>query len=226
LRTKSLVWRTFFALCSILIVAPEDPGEAVRLRAAGRFQRRNFALACSATAAFLGRLDPERAAVVAAALEIPGRLERVPGDPPALLDAAHNPDGAAALAEALPDIARGRPVIAVLAILADKDAKAIIDALAPALHRAVCTTLPAPSSADGTISHHIGGFSARRRGLGGSELARICSEVGLSAEVEAGFDVAVARGRELALETGGVLLVTGSHYALAPARVALALCED
>ncbi len=60
-----------------LLVAPEDPGPKVRLRAAGRFQRRNFALACAAAEAFLGELDPERAASVAAGIEIPGRLERV-----------------------------------------------------------------------------------------------------------------------------------------------------
>ena len=42
-----------------LIVAPEDPGK-IELRAAGRFQRRNFALACAAAEAFLGKLDPAR----------------------------------------------------------------------------------------------------------------------------------------------------------------------
>ncbi|HEX2265326.1 MAG TPA: Mur ligase family protein, partial [Solirubrobacterales bacterium] len=40
-----------------LVRAPADPGPGVRLRAAGEFQRRNFALACAATEAFLGRLD-------------------------------------------------------------------------------------------------------------------------------------------------------------------------
>ena len=46
----------------------------------------------------------------------PIELEAVAGDPPALLDAAHNPDGARALAEALPEVAGGRPVVACLAI--------------------------------------------------------------------------------------------------------------
>ncbi|HXS47101.1 MAG TPA: Mur ligase family protein, partial [Solirubrobacterales bacterium] len=40
-----------------LIVAPEDPGPEVKLRARGGFQRRNFALACAAAQAFLGELD-------------------------------------------------------------------------------------------------------------------------------------------------------------------------
>ncbi len=99
------------------IVAPEDPGADVELRAAGPFQRRNFALACAAAQAFLGELDRERMRAVAVEIEIPGRLELVGEDPPTYLDAAHNPDGAGALAEALPGVVAGRPVVACLAIL-------------------------------------------------------------------------------------------------------------
>jgi dihydrofolate synthase / folylpolyglutamate synthase len=201
-----------------LIVAPEDPGADVQLRAAGPFQRRNFALACAAAEAFLGELSRERAAEVAAALEIPGRLEAVTGDPPGLLDAAHNPDGATALAEALPAIAGDRPVIACLAILADKDAPAMVRALAPALAHAVCTELP---SADGPKSGAGVDISAHRQAFGADALARLCAEAGLAAEAEVNLAAAVARGRQLALQVGGVLLVTGSHYALAPARAAL-----
>jgi dihydrofolate synthase/folylpolyglutamate synthase len=206
-----------------LIVAPQDPGPEVRLRAAGRFQRRNFALACAATEAFLGELDPARVATVAAGLEIPGRLETVSGDPPALLDAAHNPDGAAALAEALPSVAGDRPVIACLAILADKDARAMIEALAPVLAQVICTELP---SADGPKTGLYQGKSSRRRAFSAEELADICSEAGLAAEAEPDFATAVAHARELTSDLGGVLLVTGSHYGLAPARAALGLCED
>jgi dihydrofolate synthase / folylpolyglutamate synthase len=205
------------------IVAPEDPGPEIRLRAAGGFQRRNFALACAAAKAFLGELDPERALQVATSIEIPGRLEQVGAEPPTFLDAAHNPDGARALAEALPELAEGRSVIAVIAVLADKDANAMIEALAPALTRVICTELP---TAEGLQSGQIGRFEAPRRGFGAVDLARICVESGLAAEAEPDFGAAVARGRELALEAGGILLVTGSHYALAPARDALRLCED
>jgi dihydrofolate synthase/folylpolyglutamate synthase len=206
-----------------LIVAPEDPGAGIELRAAGGFQRRNFALARAAVEAFLGELDRERVAAVAAGIEIPGRLERIGDDPPTYLDAAHNPDGAAALAAALPEVAGDRPVVAVLAILADKDAKAMVEAFAPALTGAVCSELP---SADGPKMRPYGGKSARRRGFGAGELARICAQAGLAAEAEPGLAAAAARARQLALESGGVLLVTGSHYALAPARAALGLCED
>ncbi len=108
-----------------LVAAPEDPGPEFVLRMPGAFQRRNFALACAAAEAFLGDLDRERARAVAAELAIPGRLERIGDDPPAFLDAAHNPDGAAALAEALPAVAGDAPAIACLAVLDDKDAAGI-----------------------------------------------------------------------------------------------------
>jgi dihydrofolate synthase/folylpolyglutamate synthase len=193
-----------------LVVAPEDPGPDVVLRPAGGFQRRNFAIAQAAAEAFLGELDRERAVGVAAGIEIPGRLEKIDGEPPVFLDAAHNPDGARALAGALPGVAGERPVVACLAILADKDAPAMIGALAPAVARAVCT-------------EHL---AAPRPGFGAEELARACGEAGLPAEAEVGFGAAVRRARELALRSGGVVLITGSHYVLAPARAALGLCED
>jgi dihydrofolate synthase / folylpolyglutamate synthase len=208
-----------------LIVAPEDPGPGVSLRVPGGFQRRNFALAATAAEAFLGELERERVARVAAGIEIPGRLERMSDEPPSYLDAAHNPDGAKALAEALPEVVGGRAVIACLAILADKDARAMIEALAPTLQRAICTELPT-LPAGGSTTSHIDVFSAHRRGFGAEELVGICAAAGLAAEAEPDLTAATARGREAALRVGGVLLVAGSHYALAPARAALELCED
>ncbi len=137
----SLAKRTAAERGARLVVAPEDPGE-VELRAPGRFQRRNFALAVAAAAAFLGDLDPAAVASVATTLTVPGRLEQVGDDPPAFIDVAHNPDGAIALAEGLAEIAAGRPVVACIAALGDKDAGAMIRALAPALSHVVCTELP------------------------------------------------------------------------------------
>jgi dihydrofolate synthase / folylpolyglutamate synthase len=202
-----------------LIRAPEDPGE-LELRAAGRFQRRNFALARAAAEAFLGGLDPERVAEVAATLTVPGRLELVGSEPLVLLDAAHNPDGAAALAEALPEVA-GSPVVACLAILADKDAEAMIAALAPALERAVCTQLP-DFPADGPISPEEDGKPAHRRSTPAVELAAACERAGLPVEAEPDLEAALRRARELAAgPPPKTLLVTGSHYVLGPARAAL-----
>jgi dihydrofolate synthase/folylpolyglutamate synthase len=200
-----------------LLRAPEDPGPGLSLRTAGRFQRRNFALAMTAAEAYLGDLDSSGVAEVAATLTIPGRLEWVGESPPTLLDAAHNPDGAAALAEALPALAAGRPVIGCLAVLRDKDAAAMARALAPALDRVVCAELPAAAlerqGRPGAASHSA------------AELARICAEAGLLAEPEPDLPAALRRARQLA-SPDGVLLVTGSHYMLSPARSALGLWED
>ena len=58
----------------------------------------------------------------------PGRLERVPGDPPLLLDGAHNPAGARALAAHL---AAGRPSSSSSAAMADKDVRGLARELFP-----------------------------------------------------------------------------------------------
>ncbi|HET9197685.1 MAG TPA: cyanophycin synthetase [Solirubrobacterales bacterium] len=195
-----------------LVRAAADPGPEVRLRAAGRFQRRNLAIACAAAEAFLDRpLDPGRVGEVAAELVVPGRLERIAEQPPTYLDAAHNPAGAGALARSLPEVAAGRRVVACLAILADKDAAAMIEALAPALDRAVCTELPRAA-----LEGH-GRPGARSHPA--AELAALCEAAGLPAAAEPDFAAAMERGRTLAAEPPeGLLLVAGSHYAIAPAR--------
>jgi len=204
-----------------LLVAPEDPGPGIELRAAGGFQRRNFALACSAAEAFVGELEGQLVAEVAETLTVPGRLERVVEDPPVYLDAAHNPDGAAALAEGLREVVGERPVVACIAVLAEKDAGAMIAALAPAVTRLICTKLP-----DWREMRHIDEFRASRRSQAAEVLAAAAEKIGVEVEVVEDFGAAAARGHRLARELDGVLVVTGSHYALAPARAALALCED
>lgn len=194
-----------------LVPAPVDPGPEVRLRAPGEFQRRNFAIACTAAGAFLGRLDQELAAEVAATVTVPGRLELIAERPPTYIDAAHNAAGAAALAQSLPTVAAGRPVVAVLAILADKDAAAMVAALAPALDRAICTELPAAA-----LEGH-GRPGARSRSA--AELTAACEEAGLPAEIEPNFERALRQATLLASEpTEGVVIMAGSHYAIAPAR--------
>lgn len=195
-----------------LVRAPADPGSEVRLRAPGEFQRRNFAIACAAAEVFLGHpLDHDRMLRVAGEVIVPGRLELIAEDPPTYIDAAHNPAGATALAESLPAVTSGKPVIACLAILADKDAAAMIGALAPVLECAVCTELPAAA----LEGHGRPGAHSRPA----VDLAAACEQAGLRVEAEADFDTALRRARTLAAESpGAAVLVAGSHYAIAPAR--------
>ncbi|MGN6556701.1 MAG: glutamate ligase domain-containing protein, partial [Solirubrobacterales bacterium] len=208
---RALAEETANARSANLLVAPVDPGPEVHLRAPGEFQRRNFALACAAAEAFLGHLDRDRVAEVAATVTVPGRLELIAEQPPTFVDAAHNPAGAAALAESLPTVAAGRRVVACLAVLADKDAPAMVAALAPALERAVCTEIPA-SALEG---HGRPGARARPA----AELLAACEAAGLPAEAEPNFERALRRATALASEPpAGAVLITGSHYAIAPAR--------
>ncbi|HEV2727629.1 MAG TPA: Mur ligase family protein, partial [Solirubrobacterales bacterium] len=74
---EALAERTARERGARLVRAPADPGSDVSLRAAGEFQRRNFATASAAVEAFLGRLDREAVAQVAATLTVPGRLEPI-----------------------------------------------------------------------------------------------------------------------------------------------------
>jgi dihydrofolate synthase / folylpolyglutamate synthase len=208
---RELAERTAAERGAELILAPEDPGPGVDLAATGAFQRRNFALAVAAAEAFLGAVDPAKVAEVAAGIRVPGRLERIAERPPTYVDAAHNPDGMAALAEALPAVADGRPVVACLAILADKDAPAMVAALAPALAAAVCTEIP-PAA---LLGHGRPGARSRPA----AELADLCAAHGVEASAEPRLEAALRQAAELASGADpGVLLVTGSHYLIAPAR--------
>jgi dihydrofolate synthase/folylpolyglutamate synthase len=67
----------------------------------------------------------------------PGRLQRIPGDPAILLDGAHNPAGAHALAAHL---AGGPPFVLVFAAMADKDVRGLAQALFPLASGIVLTT--------------------------------------------------------------------------------------
>ena len=134
-------------------------------------------------------------------------MELLETDPPVLLDAAHNPAGAAALAEALPAIAGGRPVVAALAVLADKDSGGIVGALAPLLAGVVATEVPAQRLAS------AGRPGAQARPA--SDLAATAREAGIGwVEEEPDPAAAISRARAIARRQGGILLVTGSHYLL------------
>ena len=195
---------------SAAIVEAGGGGEDVPAAVVGPYQRRNFAVACAAAQAYLGRpLDPG-ARERAASTRLPARLERIEGDPPLVLDAAHNPGGVEAVVEALPELAEGRPVVALLAALAEKPAGAICAPLARACEAVVCTEIPAAALAGvgrpGSRSHPA------------AELAAACAEAGGTAEAIAEPQAALARARELAAERDGVVLVTGSFYLLRAVR--------
>jgi dihydrofolate synthase/folylpolyglutamate synthase len=107
----------------------------------GEHQRRNAALARQALSLLPSTLAVSRAAVAAgfAGVKWPGRLERLTAK--ILVDAAHNEEGARALAAALPADAR---LTLILGVVADKDARAIVKVLAPRATRVIATAPPSP----------------------------------------------------------------------------------
>jgi dihydrofolate synthase / folylpolyglutamate synthase len=171
------------------------------------FDQRNFSLALTAVHLLLGELDADATNRVQENIRIPGRAEVEPGDPPVIYDAAHNSDGARAIAEEIPRLAGEREVVCCLAILEGKDAGGIVNGLAPAVSRFVCTEIP-PERIEG--SGRPGGRS--RPAL---EIAALCQKAGVDAEAIPDPLAAWERARELAKERKGVALAAGSHYLLA-----------
>jgi dihydrofolate synthase/folylpolyglutamate synthase len=179
-----------------IVRAASDPGMPVG--ALGAFQRRNFALAHAASAAYLDRLDPVAVATAAREVRIPGRLQIIGHDPLTLLDGAHNPDGIAALAESLPAISSGDGgLVAVISILDDKDAAAMLATLLPACEAIVLTSSQNP------------------RALPPPTLQSLAHQLqGPPAEIVPEPHLALERARALA-GAGGVVLATGSIYLVA-----------
>lgn len=111
----------------------------------GQHQAQNAALAIAAVESFLGgssiSLDPEVLAEAFASVQSPGRLQLVGKNPTVLVDAAHNPHGAAALAKALESFFTFDEVVLVFAALADKDAEGILREIAPHVTSIIVTTI-------------------------------------------------------------------------------------
>ncbi|TDO07338.1 dihydrofolate synthase/folylpolyglutamate synthase [Mycobacterium sp. BK086] len=110
----------------------------------GEHQAHNAVVALAAVEAFFGAgadrqldIDTVRAGFAAAAS--PGRLERMRSAPTVFVDAAHNPAGAGALADALGTEFDFRFLVGVLSVMGDKDVTGILTALEPAFDQVVVT---------------------------------------------------------------------------------------
>ena len=178
-----------------IVRAAADP--EVPVAPLGAFQRRNFAVARAAAEAYLGELDIDKVAAAAAEMQVPGRLQVVGRDPLTLLDGAHNPEGMAALAESLPDIAGGRRIVAVVSILDDKDAAGMLAALLPVCDAVILTSSQNP------------------RALPPPTLESLTRQIGgPPADLVPDPHAALERARALA-GNDGVVLATGSIYLVA-----------
>jgi dihydrofolate synthase/folylpolyglutamate synthase len=179
----------------------------------GAHQAQNAAIALAAVEAFLGaganrQLDVERVREGFAAATSPGRLERVRSAPTILLDGAHNPHGMAATATALQEEFAFSRLVAVVAVLADKDAAGLLELLEPVVDAVVVTRNSSP------------------RAMPARELAEVAVDVFGSDRVEVAdampdaIETAVALAEaDVQAELSGVgVVITGSVVTVADAR--------
>jgi dihydrofolate synthase/folylpolyglutamate synthase len=147
-------------------------------------------------------LDPEASRSAIAELRIPGRLEIADRGPTLLLDGAHNPAGAEALAAALGESFVAERLHVVLAVSSNKDLDGVIAPLVPitdawyAAQNESVRSFPA---------EHV----AERIAAAGGRVA----DLGTVSEM-----LAAARD---ATAPDDLILVTGSLYTVADARRAL-----
>ncbi|RLP85112.1 bifunctional folylpolyglutamate synthase/dihydrofolate synthase [Micromonospora sp. BL4] len=179
----------------------------------GAHQAQNAAVALAAVEAFLGagarrQLDIEAVREGFATASSPGRLERVRNAPTILLDGAHNPHGMAATVTALQEEFAFSKLVAVVGVLADKDAPGLLELLEPVVDLVVVTRNSSP------------------RAMPAAELAALAVEifgeerVEVAEEMPDAIETAVALAEEdVPGELSGVgVLVTGSVVTVADAR--------
>lgn len=172
------------------------------------FQQRNLAVAEAAAGVFLGEVSAAKVREAASGLVVPGRLELIEEDPPVFVDVAHNPAGARALAESIPELVGTVPVVGVVGVLSDKDAPGMLAELSGTFAMVVLTPLPAEAIA----AWGRPGASAWPVG----RLKRIAEKLALPADVAGSPAEALDAARTLAGARGGAVVVTGSHFLLAP----------
>jgi dihydrofolate synthase/folylpolyglutamate synthase len=168
----------------------------------GRYQLQNASLALLAAEAVgaVGISVSEKSLRTGiSAARWPGRMEMIADAPALLLDGAHNPAGATALAEALGDISY-RKLLLVLGVMADKDARDIVSALAPLTATCYCvkpsieramddrdlagilTSAGIPSLACGSVAS---GITCARRDATSDDLILVCGSLFTVGEAKA-----------------------------------------
>jgi dihydrofolate synthase/folylpolyglutamate synthase len=180
---------------------------ALRPGLAGLHQRSNAALAVRGAEllAELHGLPLSEEAIRSglASVRWPGRLERVEGAPPFLLDGAHNPDGCQALAAHLERLRRSEPpegpVVLLFASMGDKNVDTMLAILARGVDRVVVTRAEVQRSAEPETLLEL----ARAR----FPQARMASDT----------DEALAAAREEAGDEG-LVVVAGSLFLVGEAR--------
>jgi dihydrofolate synthase/folylpolyglutamate synthase len=192
--------------------------EDVYLPLHGAHQAGNAAVALAAVEAFLGSggssgtgLDPDLVRDAFAHVDSPGRLEPVRRGPLVVVDGAHNPAGAEALAEGLREAFPGTRLVGVLGVMGDKDVEGILEQLEPVLAEVVVTA-PRTARAMGTDD-----LAEAARGVFGAD--RVQVRPVLAEAIDTALTAAEADGGDHEVAAG--VVVTGSVYLVAEARALL-----
>ncbi len=117
----------------------------------GAHQAQNALLALTACEALLrdgGALAGEVVEAAFRDVTSPGRLELVRSSPAVLVDAAHNPAGAAVLGDTLTDAFAFARLVGVVGMLADKDAEGFLGVLEPVFDEVVVSRSASPRALD------------------------------------------------------------------------------
>nr|WP_320773244.1 folylpolyglutamate synthase/dihydrofolate synthase family protein [Streptomyces sp. CRN 30] len=190
--------------------------EEVFLPLHGAYQAHNAAVALAAVEAFFGvgsqRPDPLAIDTVRkafASVASPGRLEVVRKSPTVVLDAAHNPAGARATAEAVTEAFDFSRLIGVVGASGDKNVRGLLEAFEPIFAEVVITQ------------------NSSHRAMDADELAAIAVEVFGEERVQVeprlpdALEEAITLAEEEGEFAGGGVLVTGSVITVGEARLLL-----
>ncbi len=165
----------------------------------GGYQAENAALAVAAVEAFLGggqqRIMDDVVRASFADFSSPGRLQIVSRQPLTILDAAHNVDGAKSLVRAMKESFGSPYAVAIVSILAEKNARALLELL------------------DDTFIEFIITQSESPRAIPAEELAELAREIfgADRVHVQANPQWALAEAAKLLPATlGNAIVVTGS----------------
>jgi dihydrofolate synthase/folylpolyglutamate synthase len=182
----------------------------------GPYQAQNAAVALAAVEAFFGigaqherRLDIDTVRKAFASVSSPGRLEVVRRSPTVVLDAAHNPAGARATAEAVREAFDFSRLIGVVGASGDKNVRGLLEAFEPLFTEVVVTR------------------NASHRAMDVDELAAIAVEVFGEDRVQVepnlpdALEAAITLAEEEGEFAGGGVLVTGSVITVGEARLLL-----
>ncbi len=163
----------------------------------GRHQIENCGLAIAVleTLEAMGRINLTDEALRDGLAEVqwPARCQILEREPLVLLDVAHNPSGAAALAATLKEAGGNRPIGLVAGFLADKDATRCLESFSTVVRR--CWAVPVP----------------HERGMDAETLLDCANRAGLAAEAMS-LDAALSEAKAWAREQDGIVCLAGSLY--------------